>query len=86
MHCLSPENEAKYQTFVDVFVELPIATTIMADFDRLRYNRKFGGDQQCMLLTGDTGTGKSFLINEYCQRVSRTAPMKQLLVLSSRIL
>lgn len=85
MHCLSPENEAKYQTFVDVFVELPIATTIMADFDRLRYNRKFGGDQQCMLLTGDTGTGKSFLINEYCQRVSRTAPMKQLLVLSSRI-
>ncbi|OLQ81481.1 hypothetical protein BIT28_14395 [Photobacterium proteolyticum] len=84
MALLSPDNEFKYQQFVDVFVEMPIATTIMADFDRLRYNHKFGGDQQCMLLTGDTGSGKSYLVNKYCERISKSAPNKRL-VLSTRI-
>lgn len=84
MALLSPENEVKYQQFVDVFVEMPIATTIMADFDRLRYNRNFGGDQQCMLVTGDTGSGKSYLIENYCARVTKSAPRKRL-ILSSRI-
>ncbi|MCQ1059570.1 TniB family NTP-binding protein [Photobacterium sp. ZSDE20] len=85
MALLSPENEVNYQKFVDAFVEMPIATTIMADFDRLRYNRKFGGDQQCMLLTGDTGCGKSFLIHEYCRRVNLKTALDTLLILSSRI-
>ncbi|WP_311567878.1 TniB family NTP-binding protein [Photobacterium arenosum] len=84
MLSLSPENELKYQKFVDVYVELPITTMVMSDFDRLRYNRKFGGDQQCMLLTGDTGSGKSFLIQEYCRRVSQ-ASQNPAVVLSSRI-
>nr|WP_086940729.1 TniB family NTP-binding protein [Thaumasiovibrio occultus] len=85
MDSLSPEAKVKYQAFVDVFVEQPISTTVMADFDRLRYNRQFGGDQQCMLLTGDTGSGKSFLIKEYCRRVTQANSMKQALVLSTRI-
>ena len=85
MSLLSPDDEVKYQQFVDVFVEMPITTTIMADFDRLRYNRKFGGDQQCMLVTGDTGCGKSYLIEKYCERASESAPDNKCSVLSTRI-
>ncbi len=57
MNELSQDKEDKLKAFINVFVEHPILTTIMEDFDRLRYNKKLGGEQQCMLLTGDTGSG-----------------------------
>jgi len=65
MNELSRDKEDKLKAFINVFVEHPILTTIMEDFDRLRYNKKLGGEQQCMLLTGDTGSGKSSVINHY---------------------
>ena len=46
--------------------------TIFNDFDELRLNRKFQTDQQCMLLIGDTGVGKSHTINHYKKRVLAT--------------
>lgn len=55
--------------FNDCFVMHPQARTIFNDFDDLRLNRNFQSDQQCMLLTGDTGVGKSHLINNYKKRV-----------------
>ena len=68
MYELSKDKEDKLTAFINVFVEHPILTTIIEDFDRLRYNKKLGGEQQCMLLTGDTGCGKSSVINHYFAR------------------
>ena len=45
---------------------------IFNDFDELRQNRKLQSDQQCMLLTGDTGAGKSHLIHHYKKTVLAT--------------
>ncbi|MDI3326528.1 TniB family NTP-binding protein [Pontibacterium granulatum] len=65
---LSAEQLADLSAFKSCFVERPIITQILSDFDRLRTYRELGGDQQCMLLTGDTGSGKSHLINYYKER------------------
>ncbi|MFA8091451.1 TniB family NTP-binding protein [Klebsiella oxytoca] len=62
---LTSTNEAKLSLFVNCYVETPVLRTIEQDFDRLRYNRLLGGEPQCMLLTGDTGSGKSFLVRHY---------------------
>lgn len=55
--------------FNDCIVEHTLVKKIFNDFDELRQNRKFQIDQQCMLLTGDTGSGKSHIINHYKKRV-----------------
>ena len=62
---LSLVNETKLKSFVNCYVETPLLHSVEQDFDRLRYNRILGGEPQCMLLTGDTGVGKSFLIRHY---------------------
>lgn len=58
--------------FSDCIVMHPIIKEIFNDFDELRENRYFQSDQQCMLLTGDTGVGKTHLIKHYIKRVSMT--------------
>lgn len=58
--------------FNDCIVMHPQVKVIFNDFDELRRNRLFQRDQQCMLLTGDTGTGKSHIINSYKKRVLAT--------------
>ncbi len=68
MYQLTEQQQLDLATFKSCFVEHPILTQVLNDFDRLRANRKLGGDQQCMLLTGDTGSGKSHLINHYKER------------------
>ena len=68
MNTLSELQQRQLSEFKDCFVEHPILTKIIEDFERLRFNHRLGGDQQCMLLTGDTGSGKSHLINYYSKR------------------
>ncbi len=68
MKAMTEEQSVKLKSFLNCFVEYPLLTEIMGDFDRLRQNRLLGGDQQCMLLTGDTGCGKSHLIRYYQSR------------------
>tara|TARA_R110002012_G_scaffold123138_1_gene273431 strand:+ start:2330 stop:3349 length:1020 start_codon:yes stop_codon:yes gene_type:complete len=58
--------------FNDSIVEHPQIKIIFNDFDELRQNRQYQSDQQCMLLTGDTGVGKSHLINHYKKKVLAT--------------
>jgi hypothetical protein len=73
--------------FNDCIVMHPQIKIIFNDFDELRQNRKFQIDQQCMLLTGDTGSGKSHIINHYKKRVlaSQNYSRTTIPVLVSRI-
>lgn len=68
MNTLSEEQTSRLRVFINCFVEHPMLTTIIADFERLRFDRTLGGEQQSMLLTGDAGSGKTQLINHYSQR------------------
>ncbi|GAA3528406.1 TniB family NTP-binding protein [Zobellella aerophila] len=70
---LPPEKEDLLRQFVTCFVEYPVVTKIYEDFDRLRYNHRLGGEQQCMLLTGDAGSGKSMLVKNYQQHFSKAS-------------
>ena len=58
--------------FNDSIVMHPQVKVIFNDFDELRRNRLFQRDQQCMLLTGDAGVGKSHVINSYKKSVLAT--------------
>lgn len=65
---ISPDDKGKLKDFVSCFVEHPILTTILQDFDRMRAFHELGGEPQCMLLIGDAGSGKTCLINHYKAR------------------
>ena len=62
---LSSTDAEKLKSFIDCYVETPLLRIIQDDFDRLRYDKQFAGEPICMLLTGDTGTGKSSLLRHY---------------------
>lgn len=85
MWTLSEEQENDIKSFIHLFVESPITKMIMADFERLRYNKRLGGEQQCMLLIGDTGSGKTRLIEEYLKRFVDKSDYHVTPVLVSRI-
>jgi len=72
MNALTEIQIEKLRNFSDCIVMHPQIKTIFNDFDELRLNRKFQADQQCMLLIGDTGVGKSHTINHYKKRVLAT--------------
>ncbi|WP_041412843.1 TniB family NTP-binding protein [Shewanella sp. ANA-3] len=84
---LSPHQIEQLQRFSDCFVMHPLVKDIFNDFDELRLNRLFQSDQQCMLLTGDTGVGKSHLVNHYKKSVlaSQNYGRESMPVLVSRI-
>jgi len=72
MNTLTEIQIEQLRKFSDCIVVHPQIEVIFNDFDELRLNRKFQSDQQCMLLTGDTGVGKSHVINHYKKRVLAT--------------
>lgn len=87
MNTLTEMQVEQLRQFNDCIVMHPQIKTIFNDFDELRQNRKFQIDQQCMLLTGDTGSGKSHIINHYKKRVlaSQNYSRTTIPVLVSRI-
>lgn len=68
MNHLTFQQIEQLQAFSNCFITYPAVEQIFNDFDELRLNRNIQSDQQCMLITGDTGVGKSHLINEYKKR------------------
>ena len=72
MNALTELQIEQLRNFSDCIVMHTQIKTIFNDFDELRLNRKFQSDQQCMLLIGDTGVGKSHTINHYKKRVLAT--------------
>lgn len=87
MGTLGPDKIEMLNAFSNCFVSYPLVNTIFNDFDDLRTNRSFQSDSQCMLLTGDTGVGKSHLINEYLRRTlsSKNYGREEIPVLACRI-
>ncbi|WP_259400154.1 TniB family NTP-binding protein [Pseudoalteromonas sp. SG41-5] len=65
---LTDKQKEKLNEFRDVFIEYPIISTVFNDFDRLRLGKGLTGEKPCMLLNGDTGTGKTALIKQYKER------------------
>ena len=72
MNALTEMQIELLRNFSDCIVMHPQIKAIFNDFDELRFNRKYQTDQQCMLLIGDTGVGKSHTINHYKKRVLAT--------------
>lgn len=70
---LSAAQQKQYDDFLSCFIEYPQICTIYDCFDRLRFFQQRhaelsdhqGADVPCMLLSGDSGSGKSALINHY---------------------
>lgn len=87
MNILTETQIEQLRQFNDCIVEHPQIKIIFNDFDELRQNRLFQMDQQCMLLTGDAGVGKSHIINHYRKRVlaSQNYSRSTIPVLISRI-
>jgi len=69
-------QKAQFDSFRGCFIEHPTVTTIYEIFDRLRFyyhshqriSPGAAADVPCMLLTGDSGSGKSSLIRNYRQQ------------------
>ncbi|ACH65326.1 conserved hypothetical protein [Aliivibrio fischeri MJ11] len=87
MHALSSAQKEQLINFNQCFIEYPIITHIYSIFDDLRLNQGLGAEPQCMLLLGDTGSGKSALINNYLlqQPSSNFSALSSLPVLHTRI-
>lgn len=87
MNALTTSQIEPLRNFSECFILHPHVEAVLKDFDELRLNRQFQSDQQCMLLTGDTGVGKSHLINHYKKSVlaSQNCGRETMPVLVSRI-
>jgi predicted ATPase len=73
---LTPQQDTTLRDFGLCFIELPIVTEVFKDFDDLRFNRGYQLDPQCMMLTGETGSGKTSLIQEYRRRVNANSGLR----------
>ena len=62
---LTEAKKAKLNQFKAVFIEYTIPKAIINDFDKLRLHHGLAGEKPCMMLSGDTGCGKSALIKHY---------------------
>ncbi|WP_407334284.1 TniB family NTP-binding protein [Enterovibrio sp. 27052020O] len=73
--------------FRSCFIEYPAISEIFGVFDRLRLNRHLGGEQESMLLTGETGSGKTALVNQYLAKnpTNSTHSFADQKILSTRI-
>lgn len=68
MFKLSVAQSKQLTDFRECFIEYPQITEIYKSFDRLMVNGSLGGEQECLLLTGETGSGKSAMIKNYVSR------------------
>ena len=68
MNRLSECERNKLKVFKNAYVERRVSPFIIDDFNRLRENQIIGGKQICMLLTGDTGAGKTSFIDYYKEK------------------
>ncbi|PNI03187.1 ATP-binding protein [Vibrio diazotrophicus] len=73
------------KAFDNCFIEYPEITEIYSIFDQLRFNQTLGGEPESFLLTGESGSGKTALINNYLTRFNASTSWSTQTVLSTRI-
>lgn len=68
------------------YIEHPYVKDIIDELDKLRARRLLSKDQQCILITGEAGTGKSALIDHYkAKALASELNSRQIPVLLTRI-
>lgn len=63
--------KAKLARFRSAFVASPFLKSVLNELDECRELSKLGGDPECIIVTGDTGAGKTSLINKYLELHAR---------------
>ncbi|EJG0777800.1 TPA: ATP-binding protein [Vibrio parahaemolyticus] len=83
---ITPEQRAQLAAYENCFIEYPEITEIYSIFDQLRFNQSLGGEPESFLLTGEAGSGKTALIDNYLSRFEVSAnSWSQQTILSTRI-
>lgn len=65
------EIKDKLIRFRSAFIGSPYLKAVLKELDECRELSKLGGDPECMIVTGDTGAGKTSLINKYLELNAR---------------
>jgi type II secretory pathway predicted ATPase ExeA len=65
------EINEKLARFRSAFIASPYLKSVLNELDECRELSKLGGDPECMIVTGDTGAGKTSLIKKYLELNSR---------------
>ncbi|WP_318438734.1 TniB family NTP-binding protein [Photobacterium leiognathi] len=73
MFDVTPLQRKQLMEYESSFIEYPEITEIYSIFDQLRFNQSLGGEPESFLLTGETGSGKTALINNYLKRFERSS-------------
>ena len=82
--CLTDADKAKLREFKDCFCPYTPVTAILNDLESLYQSSEIGGEQLSMLLRGDSGTGKSAIINYFSNTKNESKP-ESIPVLLSRV-
>lgn len=82
---LTPNQVERLKSFENCFIEYDAITEIYSIFDQLRFNHSLGGEPESFLLTGETGSGKTALINNYLLRFETGSTWSTQPVLSTRV-
>lgn len=82
---LTPKQFEQLKSFETCFIEYPAITEIYSIFDQLRFNHSLGGEPESFLLTGEAGSGKTALINNYLSRFHSGSTWGKQPVLSTRV-
>ncbi|KLE25302.1 TniB family NTP-binding protein [Vibrio diabolicus] len=82
---LTSRQFEQLRSFETCFIEYPAITEIYSIFDQLRFNHSLGGEPESFLLTGEAGSGKTALINNYLSRFSVSSTWSKQPVLSTRV-
>lgn len=65
---INVEASARRNAVKNLFVDRPVSDQLFGLFDKVRSNRWSLPEPQCIMLTGDTGRGKSSLLKKYLAR------------------